>query len=78
MIEGEAGGAFNIVVTSIAERIMRADYDLYHSSSGIEGVAFTVVSSDLLTSSWQLGRNELFFVVLLKRRTELGDNIRGE
>lgn len=79
MVKLKARGALNIVVSTIAQRVVRTDehLDIYQPLLLHHSPRPKLANTDLLTSTGKLDRCELFLVVLLERRSQLGDDIRA-
>lgn len=83
VVEFEAGGTVDIVVTPIAEGVVRANNDLWYPISVIRHHRERPLPSEIniLTATWKFDCCELFLVVLLEGWAELrneGWGINGE
>lgn len=79
VVKLKARGALNIVVSTIAQRVVRTDehLDIYQPLLLHHNPRPKLANTDLLTPTRKLDRCELFLVVLLERRSQLGDDIRA-
>lgn len=77
MVEGEAGGALNIVVSSVSEGVVGADNDLSQYSAYKVRRNAGSGATHWLAAAGQLHRNKLLLVVLFEGGREVGDDVGG-
>lgn len=77
MVEGETGGALNIVISPISERVVGADNDLSQYSAHKVHRDTGSGATHGLAATRQLHRNKLLLVVLFEGGREVGDNVGG-